>query len=61
MADVVNKQKKTRGQRNKSYYATQFAQTLKNKARNKKRAKTEELKHQLKFERRKYIDRSMQV
>jgi hypothetical protein len=48
----INKQKKSRSQVKKSYYAAQFARTAKNKARNVKRAKAEELKHHIKRDRR---------
>lgn len=61
MADVINKQKKVRSASKRTYYAAQFAQTLKNKARKKKRAALVELKHQMKLERRRHIDRSVQV
>lgn len=45
MADTINKQKKSRSQRRKSYYAAQFARTAKNKMRKIKRAKEMEIYH----------------
>lgn len=44
MADL-NKQKKTRSQRKKAYYAAQFAITARNKARKIKQAKEMVLYH----------------